>query len=96
MKSPNPDTLNSGSAPMGPLGPGHQARNNAMPMGGGSLSQHGGSSGPAGQGMAGSGVVGAPPAGNIMNSDLQIDDKMMMAGGADVLGEAGGHQLGAE
>ena len=74
MKSANPDTLNSGSKPMGPLGPGHQSQNNAMSMRGGSSSQHGGPSGPVGQGMVGNGVVGAPPAGDIMNSDLQIGE----------------------
>ena len=57
------------------------------------MQQHGAAPGAGGQGSVGAGAAGAPPAGDVMSSNLQVDGQAMASSGAGVLDEAGADHL---
>ena len=70
----------------GSLGAGRHGQIAGTTMRGSSSTQHSGPAGSSGQESAGTGAVGAPAAGDIMNSDLQINSKTLTAGETNALG----------
>jgi len=80
---------------MGALGPARHGQIAGSTSGGAPVQQHGAAPGAGGQGSVGAGAAGAPPAGDVMSSNLQVDGQAMASSGAGVLDEAGADHLRA-
>jgi len=78
---------------MGALGPARHGQIAGSTSGGASVQQHGAAPGAGGQGSVGAGAAGAPPAGDVMSSNLQVDGQAMASSGAGILDEAGADHL---